>query len=178
MEQLTALLEVREWPFTLLRVVPNLLQSSWLADQALIGDTLWTVIGPAEQRAAGSALHEAAHLAIRPPVGAILPELGRLAANSRLTSALKERMEPIGYWGPDDALGLYRALQEHLVRSAVLAVECGEASRRVTTAARHEAQGFRGLDSLADILLDRGAAALERRALLELVELLLEQHAS
>jgi len=58
MEQLTALLEVREWPFTLLRVVPNLLQSSWLADQAIIGDTLWTVIGPAEQRAAGSALHD------------------------------------------------------------------------------------------------------------------------
>ena len=178
LEHLTALLEVREWPFALLRVVPNLLQSSWLADQALIGDTLWTVIGPAVRRAAGTALHEAAHLAIRPPVAAILPELGRLAASSHsMIVGLKARMEPIGYWGPSDYLGLYRALQEHLVRAAVLAVECDEAIRRAAAAARHEVQGFRGLAPLAGLLLGRGAAALERRALLEAVELLLEQHA-
>lgn len=136
------LLGVAGWPFARIRVVTNLLQSRWLADQVQIGDTLYAVVAAADPELAWSVVHEAVHIAIRPGLAELRPYLGRRAAAGEAED-LRRRMEPIGYWGPAPELGLYRAAQEALVRAVVIVAEAagsaepaavGEAARRAAGA--------------------------------------------
>jgi len=139
------LLCISSWPFESIRVVPNLLQSRWLADQYLIGGTLWSVVASADPDLAGSVIHEAVHMVIRPALRPLMPELEALTNASRSagsTAALAALMEPIGYWGPAPGVGLYRAVQEALVRAVIILATYPKGAERGAAARRGAEQGF------------------------------------
>jgi hypothetical protein len=164
------------WPFSDVRVVPNLLQSRWLADQVLIDNTLWTVVASPDPGLAGSVVHEAVHMAIRPALRPLLPQLAGIATCwPAATAAVRDRLEPIGYWGPEDAAGLYRAVQEYVVRAVVILAESGRDSdaRLMGAAAPHVKQGFHVMPWLVRHLAGTGGEALREGRWTELVESIL-----
>lgn|GEM_PF-1646037 len=141
LEASRAVLGLTGWPFRSIRVIPNLLQSDWLADQFLIGDTLSAVIASAAPSLAPSVLHEALHMVIRPPVGS--PQVSAVLADWEGRSGpVRLKMEPQGYWGPDSRSGLYRAVQEAVVRAVTIAVWYRDPAERRRRIASQVERGF------------------------------------
>ncbi|MDP2871819.1 MAG: hypothetical protein Q8P31_04700, partial [Bacillota bacterium] len=154
-----SLLAVRSWPFSSVRVITNLLQSRWLADLALIDSCLHAVVAAPDPSLAPSVVHEAVHLVVRPVLRKMWPQFevwGRCAAGE----AVRKRMEPQGYWGPTPAAGMYRAVQEALVRAATIAAAAGPAEQLRARAETQALRGFALVPSLARFLASRARSPL------------------
>lgn len=109
------------WPFRRIKVITNLLQSEWLADQFVLGDQLTAVVASADPSLAPSVLHEALHIVFRPPLASDVVRAVLRKWEER-AEPIRRKMEPQGYWGVDPATGLYRAVQEAMVRAATIVI--------------------------------------------------------
>jgi hypothetical protein len=154
-----ALLALPSWPFSSVRVITNPLQSRWLADQALVGPSLNAVIAAPDLALVSSVVHEALHLAVRPALLELWPYLEDWSHQASC-EAIRGTMEPRGYWGATPVQGLYRAVQEAVVRAATVAALATSAGDLASRARAEADQGFELVPPLAESLATRARIPL------------------